>query len=83
MAAVAVAQGCMSHICIAEGSVQRFGQLMSLSEEAGEEIMHMLQAGNPATMERQDSEQRHQITFKVCISGTGLHLVQQEGIYRP
>lgn len=83
MAAAVAAQRCMSHVCIAEGSVQHFGQLMSLSEEAGDEIMCMLQAGNPATMERQDSEQRHQTTFKLCTSGTGLHLVQQEGIYRP
>lgn len=60
VAAAAVAQGCMSHICIAEGSVQRLGREMSLSEEADGEMMYMLQAGNPATVEWQTSEQRHQ-----------------------
>lgn len=69
MAAAAVAQGCMSHICIAEGSVQRLGQVMSLSEEADGEMMCMLQAGNPAKMEWQSSERRHQTTLSSVLLG--------------
>lgn len=41
----------MGRICIAEGSVQHFGQLISLSKEAGEEMMCTLQTGNPVSME--------------------------------
>lgn len=65
--------------------------LTALSEEAGEEMMFMPQAGNPASMEWQGCEQklwflprivsRHQTRFKPHTSSTGLHLAQQEGIY--
>lgn len=69
VAAAAVAQGCMSHICIAEGSVQHLGQVMSLSEEADGEMMYMLHAGNPATIEWQTSERRHQTALCSVLLG--------------
>lgn len=42
-------------------SAQHFGQLVPLSEEAGEEMMCTLQAGHPASMERQGCEQSWRI----------------------
>jgi len=66
---------------------------ISRPEEASEEITCTLQAENPTSTQGQgcDQSQRvlssaasiHQTGFKLRNSGTGLHLVQQEGIYRP